>query len=262
MTKKKEKKEDKDKEQGQSKSSVKSQIPEKSAESKSIEQTKSEDSTSEEVKLIEAKEGATLKLLDYFSKEVLIKKVKELEETIKKQDEKIKTLENEPWKVKYIHLQAEFENAQKRWDKSRKDLRTQYNAYVLKSFLPLYDSFQKAMESDTESESIKQFFNQFMNILKSYGAEPMQTKLNDSYDYNLHEALTSIEKEDLDENRVCEVIQEGWKLNKDVLRYAKVVISKKPKPPEPEPEKEGVKTEEEKPEETEIKEESSKDEEV
>ncbi len=150
------------------------------------------------------------------------------------------------WKQKYVHLQAEFENANKRWDKSRKNLKVQYSASVLKSFLPLYDSFKKAIDSSSqENEVLTQFYNQFLSILKFQGAEPIEIKNDDLFDYSIHEALTSLEREDVPENSIINVVQDGWKLGKDILRYSKVVISKKPKPPEPEPEPEPEKEEKE-----------------
>jgi len=177
--------------------------------------------------------GSDQKLLDFYSKEDLVKKVKEYEKQLEDKDKKINELDG--WKKKFTHLQAEFENAQKRWDKSRQDLRTQYKASVLKDFLPFYDSFKKAIDSDHENDTLKQFYNQFLNILKSEGAEPIDVNINDSFDYNIHDALSSIEKADMPENKIVDIVQDGWKLGKDVLRYAKVIISKKPKPPEPEP---------------------------
>jgi len=186
--------------------------------------------------LLEEKEGSDQKLLEFYSKEDLVKKVKEYEKQLEDKDKKIKDLDG--WKNKFTHLQAEFENAQKRWDKSRQDLRTQYKASVLKDFLPFYDSFKKAIDSDHENDTLKQFYNQFLNILKSQGAEPIEVNINDSFDYNIHDALSSIEKADIPENKIVDIVQDGWKLGKDVLRYAKVIISKKPKPPEPEPEHE------------------------
>jgi len=170
------------------------------------------------------------------TQEDLAKKVKELEEILKSKEQKIKKLAE--WKNKYTLLQAEFENAQKRWDKSRQNVRTQQTAYVVKDFLSLYDSFKKAIENSDENNPINQFYNQFLNILKSDGANLIDVKVNDSFDYSLHEALSTIEREDLAENTIVEIIQDGWKLGNDVLRYAKVIISKKPKPPEPEKEKE------------------------
>jgi len=233
MTKKKEKKQDK--------TEKTEETPQKdSNDSENVNQNQAEidieqETTQQKVKLLEEKDGAGL-TLEYFSKEEIVKQMEELEECVKEKDVQIKEL-NE-WKDKYMRLQAEFENTQKRWDKNRQYLKSQYTASALKRFLPLYDSFKKAIENAAEDDQIKQFYKQFMGILKFVGAEPMQTKINDSFDYSQHEALTSIEKEDIEENHILDIIQEGWKFDNDVLRYAKVVISKKPKPPEPEPEPE------------------------
>ena len=91
---------------------------------------------STEVKQIEGKEPEKL---EYYSKEHLVEKVSKLEEELKKHTENLKKVkvEAESWKNKYTRLQAEFENAQKRWDKTRKNLRLEYTASVLKSFLAL-----------------------------------------------------------------------------------------------------------------------------
>lgn len=187
-----------------------------------------------EPELLEQKEGAEKKLLEFFSKDDLVKQVKEFENEIKIKDEKIKELD--AWRDKYINLQAEFENTHKRWEKNRKNLRTEYTASVLKNFLPLYDSFKKAIDNETKgNEVLTQFFNQFLGILKYQGAEPIEVKKNDLFDYNTHEALSSIEKDDVPENTILDIVQDGWKLGKGILRYSKVIISKKPKPPEPEP---------------------------
>jgi molecular chaperone GrpE len=202
--------------------------------------------------LLEEKVGAELNLLEYYSKDDLIKQIKVNEEILKENDKIIKNLQD--WKQKFIHLQAEFENANKRWDKSRNNLKIQYTASVLKSFLPLYDSFKKAIDSSSqESEVLTQFYNQFLSILKFQGAERIEIKEDDLFDYSIHEALTSLEKEDTPENTILDVVQDGWKLGNDILRYSKVVISKKPKPPEPEPEPEKEEKKETEPEEEDIK---------
>ena len=138
-----------------------------------------------------------------------------------------------------MRLQAEFENAQKRWKKNRQNLRIEYTASALKTFLPLYDSFKKALESSDENQVIlKGFFDQFINILKYHKAIPIDVKINDTFDYNYHEALSSIERDDLPNNTIINIVQDGWKLDKEVIRYTKVIISRVPPPPEPEPEPE------------------------
>ncbi|MHA1884214.1 MAG: nucleotide exchange factor GrpE [Promethearchaeota archaeon] len=214
----------------------------------------------EEIKQLEEKEHHEL---EYFSKGEVVEEVKNLKielTDIKDKFSKIQK-ENEESKRKYMLLQAEFENAQKRWNKSRQDLRTQYTASVLKNFLPLYDSFKKAIDTENESENkiLTGFYNQFMSTFKSYGAEPIQVKINDPFDYSYHEALTTVEKEDLPENTILEIIQDGFKYGKEVIRYTKVITSRKPKPPEPEPVPEEEVVEEKKEDETPPKQEVKED---
>jgi len=198
----------------------------------------------QDIKLIEGKEQ---KILEYYSKDHLLEKIKTLEEGNKKKDEQLLKYqtESDDWKNKYMRLQAEFENAQKRWNKNRQNLRIEYTASALKTFLPLYDSFKKALENSDENQVIlKGFFDQFINILKYHKAIPIDVKVNDIFDYNYHEALSSIERDDLPNNTIINVIQDGWKLDKEVIRYTKVIVSRVSPPPEPEPEPEPeVKTE-------------------
>lgn len=209
-----------------------------SVEAEPIEEKKETEIKTEtkEVKRLEEKEHYEL---EYFNKEDLISKNKSLDKQVGDLKEKTEKLQKESSvsKNKYMHLQAEFENAQKRWNKNRQNMRIEYTASVLKNFLPLYDSFKKALEDAKESEKkvLNNFYNQFMNVYKSYGAESIEVKVNDPFDYTKHEALSSIEKEDPPENSVIEIIQDGFKYGKEIIRYAKVIVSRKPKPPEPEP---------------------------
>jgi len=192
----------------------------------------------QDIKLIEGKEQ---KVLEYYSKDNLIEEIKVLQESNKKKDEQLLKYqtESDDWKNKYTRLQAEFENAQKRWNKNRQNLRIEYTASALKTFLPLYDSFKKALENSDENQVIlKGFFDQFINILKYHKAILIDVKVNDIFDYNYHEALSSIERDDLPNNTIINIIQDGWKLDKEVIRYAKVIVSRVPPPPEPEPEPE------------------------
>jgi len=194
-----------------------------------------------EVQDIKLLEGEEQKVLEYYSKDNLIEEIKILKESNKMKDEQLLKYQtkSDDWKNKYMRLQAEFENAQKRWNKNRQNLRIEYTAVALKTFLPLYDSFKKALENNDKNQVIlKGFFDQFINILKYHKATPIDVKVNDTFDYHYHEALSSIERDDLPNNTITTIIQDGWKLDKEVIRYAKVIISRVPPPPEPEPEPE------------------------
>ena len=197
-----------------------------------------EEGKEQDIKLLE---GEQQKVLEYHDLDDLIAKYNKLKEISKKDREALikNKKESESWKNKHMRLQAEFENAQKRWNKNRQNLRTEYTVRTLKTFLPLYDSFKKALDGDDENKAIlKQFYDQFISILKFHKVEPINVKINDPFDYLYHEALSSIEKADFPNNSILEIIQDGWKLDKDVIRYSKVIISREPTPPEPEPEPE------------------------
>ena len=203
-----------------------------------------EEGKEQDIKLLE---GEQQKVLEYHDLDDLIAKYNKLKESSKKDREALikNKKESESWKNKHMRLQAEFENAQKRWNKNRQNLRTEYTGRTLKTFLPLYDSFKKALDGDDENKAIlKQFYDQFISILKFHKAEPIDVKINDPFDYLYHEALSSIERDDLPNNSIIEIIQDGWKLDKDVIRYSKVIISREPTPQEPEPDPEEVITQE------------------
>ncbi|GAH78120.1 unnamed protein product, partial [marine sediment metagenome] len=173
----------------------------------------SHDSKGEEEKQdIKLLSGEEQKVLEYHDLDDLILKYDKLKESNKKDKELLTKhqKESESWKNKHMRLQAEFENAQKRWNKNRQNLRKEYVAYTLKSFLPLYDSFKKALDGDDENKAIlKQFYDQFIGILIFHKAEPIIVKLNDLFDYSVHEALSSLEKDDIPNNSIIEIIQDG-----------------------------------------------------
>lgn len=167
------------------------------------------------------------------SKEELICTIIELNKDILNlKDDAIKLKdEKDDWQEKYTRLQAEFENTQKRWEKSRDHLKNQSKGTILRSFLPLYDSFKNALKNEDDNGIIQQFFKQFMNILKAFGIEPMKVEKLELFDYNKHEALTTVGRDDVPNNTIIDIIQDGIIIDKDILRYAKVIVSRIPKPP-------------------------------
>ena len=48
----------------------------------------------------------------------------------------------------------------------------------------------------------------------------------EQFDFRFHEALTTVENEGVEPNTIVDVIQSGYKLEGELLRPAKVVVSK------------------------------------
>jgi len=139
--------------------------------------------------------------------------------------------EIEEWKDKYLRLASEFDNYRKRTQKEKTDIIRYGNEELLKSLLPVLDDFERSLEvmdkSDNLSaiqEGVQLVSHKFKNILLSKGLKPMES-LHQSFDSDLHEAVTSIpaEKEDM-KGKVLDEIEKGYYLGERVIRFAKVIV--------------------------------------
>ncbi len=135
-----------------------------------------------------------------------------------------------------LKLKAEFENYRKRVDRERPEYYKRGKAELLLKLLPIHDLLRRAHEqiqvSHARSEIAKGMegiFREFEKIFKAEGASPMDA-LGKPYDARAHEVIGIVEREDAAEGAVVEVLEDGFTLNGDVLRTAKVRVAKaKPK---------------------------------
>lgn len=130
-------------------------------------------------------------------------------------------------------LQAEFENYVKRADKERKEFVVFANENLIKKLLIIVDDFERALEqikksgvNETVSNGIEMVAQGFHNILLTEGLKPIEAK-GKLFDPYLHEVVTCIQRNDCPENTVVEEVQKGYLLGNRVIRFSKVIITKK-----------------------------------
>lgn len=129
---------------------------------------------------------------------------------------------------KYIRLYAEYDNFRKRSSKEKTDAYN--NAYVdcVTEIIPVIDNFERALNSDCSDENYKNgilmIFNQFMSILDKLGIKEIDAA-GKPFDPNFHHAVQRVDKENTEENIVCDVLQKGYTLGDKVIRYAMVTVS-------------------------------------
>lgn len=129
-------------------------------------------------------------------------------------------------------LQAEFENYKKRQEKENIQLIKNANAGLVKSLLPVLDSFELAIKnSDGETEELINFkkglemiYAQLFGILREQGLRVIETK-GQHFDPYKHEVLLVKESEEEDDI-IIEEFQKGYLFNDIILRHSKVMISK------------------------------------
>jgi molecular chaperone GrpE len=129
-------------------------------------------------------------------------------------------------------LQAEFENARKRAERERAEFREFATGSVAEQFLPVLDNLELALKS---TGSVAQLRSGVSLIVKQMEEvlEKMQVKavptVGEAFDPRFHEALGTVERDDLPDQHVAEEIRRGYKIRERLLRPALVRVAHNPK---------------------------------
>ncbi len=125
-------------------------------------------------------------------------------------------------------LMAEFDNYKKRASKERGQLYNSLVADIIMAFLPVMDNLEKATNTNTEDEGYRQGMElvakQFKDVLKSFGLEEIET-VGKTFDPSLHEAVSSVQDENLGVQEIKEEFRKGYKIGDKVIRHAMVVVA-------------------------------------
>ena len=134
-------------------------------------------------------------------------------------------------KDKFLRLFAEFENYKKRTLKERMDLYKTAGQEVMVALLPVMDDFDRALSEidrsgDTELlKGVELIQNKFKETLKSKGLEEMKVGEGDTFDAEIHEALTQIPAPNKKlKGKVLDVVEKGYTLGEKIIRHPKVVV--------------------------------------
>jgi molecular chaperone GrpE len=129
-------------------------------------------------------------------------------------------------------LQAEFENARKRAERERTEFRDYATGSVVEQFLPVVDNFELALKSGGTAEQLRHgvelIVKQMEEVLRGLQVNPIAT-VGEQFDPRIHEALGSVERDDLPYQHVAEEIRRGYKLRERMLRPALVRVAHTPK---------------------------------
>jgi molecular chaperone GrpE len=129
-------------------------------------------------------------------------------------------------------LQAEFENTRKRTERERLEFREYATGSVIEQFLPVLDNFTLALKSTGSAEQLRSgvelIVKQMDEILRQMQVTPVPT-VGEPFDPRLHEALGSVERDDLPDQYVAEEVRRGYRLRDRLLRPAMVRVASNPK---------------------------------
>lgn len=134
-------------------------------------------------------------------------------------------------KDKFLRLFAEFENYKKRTSKERIELFKTANEEVMVALLPILDDFNRGLSEIKKADNnellkgMELIKNKLFNTLTQKGLSAIEVKNGETFDVELHEAITQIPAPSNDmKGKIIDVVETGYKLGEKIIRYPKVVV--------------------------------------
>lgn len=133
-----------------------------------------------------------------------------------------------------LRMKAEFENFKKRIVREKETKIRFSNENLILSLLPVIDNFERALShaDATEDkmaviEGVRLILKQLYDTLGANGVRRLDA-MGQDFDPEYHEAVTSVETEDVDPGKILSQYQIGYLLHGRLLRPAKVAVAARP----------------------------------
>jgi molecular chaperone GrpE len=124
---------------------------------------------------------------------------------------------------------ADFENYRKRVARETSEALSRGKAELARDLLPVIDNLERALESssadaDALGKGVALVLDELRTKLGAAGVEAYDPA-GEAFDPSLHEAISTQAREGTDAGVVIETVEKGYRLNGQVLRPARVVVS-------------------------------------
>lgn len=133
-----------------------------------------------------------------------------------------------------LRAKAEIENNKRRTEKEIEKAHKFALEKFINEILPVIDNLErtinlfntKKVKIQSILEGIKLTFKSFITIINKYGVKIIK-ETNITFNPEIHQAVKIIETKEIEENKIINIIQNGYILNERLLRPAMVIVSKK-----------------------------------
>ena len=137
-------------------------------------------------------------------------------------------------KDKYARVHADFDNIKKRLEREKMTAVEYANEKFAKDMIPVLDSLQGALQAaDAEGDKAEMFdklkegieltYKQFLTALEKHGVTMVSH--DEPFDPNIHNAVQSVDSEDVESGQIVQTFQTGYKYKDRPLREAMVVVA-------------------------------------
>ncbi len=140
--------------------------------------------------------------------------------------------ENRLLQEKLIRVQADFQNSVRRLEKDGDQRLKVAAGHLVRDFLPVLDNLERAMtvpdtaDVQTVVTGVRGTYDQWLEVLKANGVEPIAPEIGDEYDAQRHEALLQTPVDPTPEQQqVTQLLRKGFAFDGKLLRPAQVAVS-------------------------------------
>ena len=164
--------------------------------------------------------------------EVLAEEIEDLRARAAERDDLLNKLQRS--RADFINYQRRVQRERERWSEMTKQ------EFALQ-LLPILDDCERALQASAQNhdpEALARGFElihaKLLKTLANEGVQPFDP-INQPFDPAYHEAIAHIEKPDVPDNTIIEVVRKGYTIGERVLRPAQVVVAKGHKKPQDQP---------------------------
>lgn len=133
---------------------------------------------------------------------------------------------------KLLRTAAEFDNFRKRVMNERAEWNDRATAELITAILPIMDDLERFAAVDENNkdfdvllQGVVLILKNFKRILGDYGLVELDT-VNQPFDPEKHDALLQMQVKDVEPDIVVEQHVKGYEFKDQVIRHAKVIVSK------------------------------------
>ncbi len=129
----------------------------------------------------------------------------------------------------FLRAKAETENIRKRSEKEIENIVKYSNKKLFISLLPIVDSLESCLSDagldKIDKEGVIIIYKMLIGLLDEYNVKKIFVEKMVDFDPFKHEVVSIIDSSEYD-GKICDVLQIGYFLNDQVLRYSKVTVFK------------------------------------
>jgi molecular chaperone GrpE len=129
----------------------------------------------------------------------------------------------------YLRALADFENYRRRVERDRSTVTRAGKREIILSLLDVMDGFERALTHMNDAprsvaQGLQALHRQLLGVLETQGVTPLKS-LGETFNPEVHDAIGSVESEEVESGAVAEELQRGYRWGDDVLRPARVRVA-------------------------------------